>query len=204
MENRAMENNKAFIEIPRGRKGWVVNFRHPVTIDHQNKYGLRIRRGLGTKDSTKAELQLSQINELLSNEDWHSMIKRPEAEARFDSIIVRAFYDTLVESDKIKRELGRARKKRCDLCNKLIGPQGFKAHESACLRRQQIKKLDTFRSSVAEIEIFKKAGTIYKESLAKKSSSFVLVLSKTEGLLTNGKNYTPVKLVHFIKAPDEA
>lgn len=76
------------------------------------------------------------------------------------------------------------RKKRCGLCDKLIGPQGFKKHEDACLRKQQVKKLDSFRDEEKEI------------SKKEKRFSFVLVLSKTEGLLTNGSNYTPVKLVH--------
>lgn len=76
-----------------GRPGWSINFRHPLRRDVRNKPGLKVRRGLGTTDSEEADSLVSQMNELLSDDRWWSLIRRSEAASKFDARIVDTFYD---------------------------------------------------------------------------------------------------------------
>lgn len=76
-----------------GRPGWSINFRHPIRRDARNKPGLKVRRGLGTTSADEADTLVGQMNELLADDKWWSIIRRTEAAARFDSRIVDAFYD---------------------------------------------------------------------------------------------------------------
>jgi len=75
------------------RGGWIVSFRHPLVKDAQGKQGLKVRRGLGTSDEAKANELVAQLNELLSNEYFHSPVKRSDAARRFAPVVVAAFYD---------------------------------------------------------------------------------------------------------------
>jgi hypothetical protein len=74
---------------------WIVSFRHPVQKDPKGKYGLKVRRSLGTEDEAEANRLVSQLDELISDAGLHSVSKRREAERRFDSIVVSAFYDPM-------------------------------------------------------------------------------------------------------------
>lgn len=78
--------------------GWVVSFRHPLRKDARGKQGRKIRRGLGTSDEAEAQKLVDEMNMLLGDESWHSIARRAEAERRFKSIIVRAFYDDIESS----------------------------------------------------------------------------------------------------------
>ena len=75
--------------------GWVLSFRHPLRKDARGKQGRKVRRGLNTSDETRAQVLIDQMNAILGDETWHNAAKRPEAERRFDSIVVRAFYDDI-------------------------------------------------------------------------------------------------------------
>lgn len=76
-----------------GRPGFSVSFRHPLKLDSKGKPGLKMRRGLGTDDKSKAETLIEQMNQLLQDEAWWTAAKHEEALKAFDSRIVDAFYD---------------------------------------------------------------------------------------------------------------
>jgi hypothetical protein len=75
------------------RPGWSVTFRHPRRSDARGKPGLKVRRGLGTTDAAEADRLVDQLNELLGDQTWWSVDRRTEAEQRFDSVVVSAFFD---------------------------------------------------------------------------------------------------------------
>lgn len=74
---------------------WVMSFRHPLRKDARGKQGRKVRRGLNTSEEARAQTLVDEMNEILNDETWHNAAKRPEAERRFDPIVVRAFYDDL-------------------------------------------------------------------------------------------------------------
>ena len=78
-----------------GRPGWSVIFSHPRRSDARGKFGLKVRRGLGTSDDTKADRLVSQLNELLEDQSWWSLDRRRDAERQFDGIVVKAFFDSM-------------------------------------------------------------------------------------------------------------
>lgn len=75
------------------RPGWTITFRHPLKLDGQRKPGRKMRRGLATTDSDKADAMVSEMNEILRDDTWWNPIRRREAETRFAPEIVSAFYD---------------------------------------------------------------------------------------------------------------
>ncbi|MEI7843911.1 MAG: hypothetical protein WCI39_12880 [Gallionellaceae bacterium] len=77
------------------RPGFSISFRHPLRKDSKGKIGLKVRRGLKTSDPTDADRLVGQMNTLLSDESWWNASRRLEAESKFDSIIVAAFYDDI-------------------------------------------------------------------------------------------------------------
>lgn len=68
-------------------------FRHPRRTDSRGRPGLKVRRGLGTADSTEADRLVDQLNELLGDQIWWSIDRRVEAEQRFEGVVVTAFFD---------------------------------------------------------------------------------------------------------------
>lgn len=91
---------------PKGvKKGYTVNYRHPVVKDKDNKYGLRIQKGLGTRDEAEAQGFITQLNELLSNEVWWDYNKREDALKRFDEIVVNIFYEPMQDSSIPEEEI---------------------------------------------------------------------------------------------------
>lgn len=84
-----------------GRPGWSVIFSHPCRSDARGKFGLKVRRGLGTSDDTKADRLVRQLNELLADQSWWSLDRRRDAERQFDGIVVKAFFDSM-EVGKIR------------------------------------------------------------------------------------------------------
>ena len=81
--------------LPKGRLSYVINFRHPLRKDPKTEQGLKIRRGLGTSNADEADALVDEMNQLLSNESFHSISMKPEAARKFSNIIVDAFYDDL-------------------------------------------------------------------------------------------------------------
>lgn len=87
------------------RAGYSIIFRHPVRTDATTgKPGLRVRRGLATRDRAEAELLRDQLNELLAEPSYHSATARSDAERRFDSRVVEIFFYKMLpeESDPAK------------------------------------------------------------------------------------------------------
>ena len=83
------------------RPGWSVTFSHPHRSDARGKFGLKVRRGLGTTDDAEADRMVEQLNELLADPFWWSIDRRAEAVRQFESIVVSAFFDG-IETGKIK------------------------------------------------------------------------------------------------------
>lgn len=75
------------------RPGWSVTFNHPRRTDARGKFGLKVRRGLGTADDATADQLVEQLNEILADQSWWSLDRRAEASQRFDAIVVSAFFD---------------------------------------------------------------------------------------------------------------
>lgn len=75
-----------------GRKSWLVEFRHPLRTDGTNKAGKKTRKGLGTTDATRAQLLVSQLNELLASRSLWSLGAKPEAAKRYEPEVIEIFY----------------------------------------------------------------------------------------------------------------
>ena len=77
------------------RPGWSVTFTHPRRSDARGKYGLKMRRGLGTTDDAEADRLVEQLNTLLTDESWWNIDRRADAERQFGSLVVAAFFDDI-------------------------------------------------------------------------------------------------------------
>ena len=44
------------------RPGWSVIFNHPRRSDARGKFGLKVRKGLGTRDDAEADRLVEQLN----------------------------------------------------------------------------------------------------------------------------------------------
>jgi energy-coupling factor transporter ATP-binding protein EcfA2 len=83
----------AALSRSQGRSAWAVIFRHPVRVDpNTGKPGLRVRQGLGTSDEAAANELKDQLNQLLAEEKFWSLLAKAEAEQRFHGRIVEIFY----------------------------------------------------------------------------------------------------------------
>jgi len=80
----------------KNRTGWSIIFRHPVRFDASGKLGLRVRRGLATRDEAEAEKLKNQLNELLADQTYHNLAAKAEASRRFDSRVVDIFFDGII------------------------------------------------------------------------------------------------------------
>ena len=90
-----MRYYKANKSRSQGREFYSIIFRHPVRKDSIGKSGLRIRRGLNTSDSKKADELVNQMNELLKENLFWNIDAKHIAEKLYDPIIISAFYDIL-------------------------------------------------------------------------------------------------------------
>jgi hypothetical protein len=77
-----------------GRKGFVITFRHPLKSENGHA-GRKVCKGLGTDDETLATRLETQLNDLLSRSDLHSLAGRADAARIFDERIVQIFYEDL-------------------------------------------------------------------------------------------------------------
>ncbi len=75
-----------------GRPAWLIEFRHPLRFDGNDKPGRKTRKGLGTSDAARASLLASQLNELLANDALWSLGARGEAEKLYYPEVVEIFY----------------------------------------------------------------------------------------------------------------
>jgi hypothetical protein len=88
---------KASLSQSQGREGWAIIFRHPVRIERTTgKPGLRVRRGLGTKNRTEAEQLVAEMNELLNEPSFWDISAKANAQRRFQGRIVDIFYHEIV------------------------------------------------------------------------------------------------------------
>lgn len=87
---------RATLSGDQGRSGWCVIFRHPVRRNADGSPGLRVRRGLGTKDRAEAENLVDEMNQILSDSLYWTPQARAKAESLFDTKIVNAFFDNLL------------------------------------------------------------------------------------------------------------
>lgn len=86
----------ASLSQSQGRSGFSIIFRHPARRDAANKPGVRVRRGLGTRDQAEAERLRNELNQLLANPRYHTSAARADAEHRFDTRVVEIFYDKMI------------------------------------------------------------------------------------------------------------
>jgi energy-coupling factor transporter ATP-binding protein EcfA2 len=95
-------SNKTFIagKTRTNRPGWSVTFRHPLRADSRGKPGLKLRKGLGTTDDRIADNLVEELNMLLADQSWWSIDRKNNAEGKFDSRIVKIFYEG-IEAGKL-------------------------------------------------------------------------------------------------------
>ena len=90
----------ASLSQTQGRSGYSVIFRHPTRRhDATGKPGIRVRRGLGTRDEAEARRLLDELNVLLGDAKYHDPAARPEAERRFDRRVVDIFFNKMVPEE---------------------------------------------------------------------------------------------------------
>lgn len=82
------------------RPGWSVTFNHPLITDSRGVSGVKVRRGLSTRDAEKADELVEQINVMLSDTSWWDRDRRTDAEQLFDTVAVSAFYHGV--EDKVR------------------------------------------------------------------------------------------------------
>ena len=90
------------------RPGWSVTFNHPRRTDARGRYGLKVRRGLGTTDDAEAERLVEQLNAILKDSSWWTADRRTEAEQQFPSVVVDAFFDG-IEVGEVESKSSRER-----------------------------------------------------------------------------------------------
>ncbi|NDU85871.1 MAG: hypothetical protein G3H99_04575 [Ferrovum sp.] len=86
------QSYKATAKQNPGRKAWLVEFRHPLRTDANNKPGKKIRKGLGTEDAQEAHRMVEQLTELLADQSLWSVGAQADAAKRYDSKVVEIFY----------------------------------------------------------------------------------------------------------------
>ena len=90
----------ASLSRSQGRAGYSIIFRHPARQDGATgKWGLRVRRGLGTRDKEEAEQLRSELDALLGDPRFHVPEAREEAARRFDPRAVYIFFDGMIREE---------------------------------------------------------------------------------------------------------
>lgn len=80
-----------------GREAWCVTFQHPLRRS-EDGHPVRIRRGLGTKDESEADLLVGQLNQVLSDESYWALSARERAMREFNSRVIEIFYEDIETS----------------------------------------------------------------------------------------------------------
>lgn len=99
------QHYKATAKKNPGRKSWLVEFRHPLRTDSNNKPGKKIRKGLGTEDEQEALKLVEQLNQLLADESLWSVASKADACNRFDPRAVEIFYGEIAPRTQSPRQL---------------------------------------------------------------------------------------------------
>jgi len=96
MEHRRREimaqSYTASVKQNPGRKAWLIEFRHPLKNDSENRPGKKMRKGLGAVDEVEARRLGDQLNDLLRSENLWSLGARAEALKHYDEKVVEIFY----------------------------------------------------------------------------------------------------------------
>ena len=96
----ATRTYSASLSQSQGRSGYSIIFRHPARLDQTTgKPGLRVRRGLGTRDQAEAEQLRDELNRLLKDPKNRDPAARAEAEQRFDPRIVEIYFDKMLPEE---------------------------------------------------------------------------------------------------------
>ncbi len=86
----------ASLSQSQGRRGYSIIFRHPARLDETTgKPGIRVRRGLGTRDKAEAEQLRDELNQLLADPGYRDAAARAEAERRFNPRVVDIYFDKM-------------------------------------------------------------------------------------------------------------
>ncbi len=90
----------ASLSQTQGRSGYSVIFRHPARRDEATgKYGVRVRRGLGTRDEEEAQRLRDELSTLLGDPKFHDPAAKTEAARRFDPRIVEIFFHKMLPEE---------------------------------------------------------------------------------------------------------
>ena len=90
----------ASLSQTQGRSGFSVIFRHPARRhDTTGKPGVRVRRGLSTRDEAEAARLQDELNVLLGDTKYHDPAARPDAARQFDPRVVDIFFDKMVPEE---------------------------------------------------------------------------------------------------------
>jgi energy-coupling factor transporter ATP-binding protein EcfA2 len=151
------------------RPGWSIIFRHPKRTDSRGQAGLKIRKGLKTQDDNEADRLVGELNELLSDQSWWSADRRKEAELKYSTVIVSAFFDGL-EAGKVSssslRDLKIALPTSAEGYSRILFAGTTGAGKTTLLRHviganQEVDRFpstSTARTTTAEIEIVTAEG----------------------------------------------
>ena len=102
-------NYSASLSQTQGRSGFSIIFRHPARQDRKTgKQGVRVRRGLGTRDKEEAERLQGELNALLGDPKYYHSAARAEAARRFDPRVVDIFFDKMVAEQQDSTALREA------------------------------------------------------------------------------------------------
>ena len=96
----ATRTYSASLSQSQGRSGYSIIFRHPARLDETTgKPGIRVRRGLGTRDQAEAEKLRDDLNRLLAEPKYRDPTARAEAEQRFDPRVVEIYFDKMIPKE---------------------------------------------------------------------------------------------------------
>ena len=85
----------ASLSQSQGRRGYSIIFRHPARLDETTGKGIRVRRGLGTRDKAEAERLRDELNQLLADPRYRDAAALAEAERRFNPRVVDIYFDKM-------------------------------------------------------------------------------------------------------------
>ena len=87
----------ASLSQSQGRSGYSIIFRHPARRNETTgNPGIRVRRGLGTRDRAEAERLRDELNQLLADPKYRAPAARAEAEQRFDPRVVDIYFHKMI------------------------------------------------------------------------------------------------------------
>ena len=164
-----MADIKVTLRIPTGKNTYVFSFRHPMVKDPNGNGGKKVQRGAGTSDLKRAEELVEQLSLLLNEERWHDKAMKGEAQKKFDSIVVDAFYDPIPDVVEQNDVLDIIPMKSIDdgyMNESLVGMSG--AGKTSLLRKEMGTTEDVFpttstnRTTTCDMEIIRSDISVYR------------------------------------------